>query len=79
MEGARAEPAAGSVYVEHASKYFCVEVGWAEWVMDIFARAEKSDEVDGRTSRVGESDLESDALQEFLWDREERRRRGRHG
>jgi hypothetical protein len=27
VEGARAEPAAGSVHVEHASEYFRVEVG----------------------------------------------------
>jgi hypothetical protein len=26
-DGARAEPAEGSVYIEHGSEYFCVEVG----------------------------------------------------
>ncbi len=26
IEGARAEPAAGSVHVEHALEYFCVEI-----------------------------------------------------
>jgi hypothetical protein len=36
--------------------------------------AEESDEVDGRTSSAGESNLKSDALQNFLWDHEVRGR-----
>jgi hypothetical protein len=52
--------------------------------MDVSARAEEGDEVNGRTSLVREGDLESDALQELLWDGEEwrghgRRRKGREG
>lgn len=46
---------------------------------DIFARAEEGDEVDGRTGRVGESDMESDALQELWWNGEQRRGRKEHG
>ena len=78
MEGARAEPAAGSVDVEHASEYFRVEVVRAEGVVDISAGAEEGDEVNGRASGVGEGELESDALQEFLWDRKERGEGGGH-
>jgi len=54
-------------------------MGRTEGVMNISACAEEGDEVDGRTSRVQESDLDSDALQDFLWDCEKRRRRGGHG
>jgi hypothetical protein len=78
VEGARAEPAAGSVDVEHASEYFRVEVGRAQGVVNISAGAEEGDEVNGRTSGVGEGELESDALQEFLWDRKERGEGGGH-
>ena len=46
---------------------------------DIFARAEKGDEVNGRTCRVGEGKVKSDALQELLWDGEERGRVDEHG
>jgi hypothetical protein len=48
-------------------------------MMNIFAGTEEGDEVNGRTSRAGESNLESDALQKFLWNREERGGGGEHG
>jgi hypothetical protein len=45
----------------------------------MFARAEEGNEVNGRTCGVGESEVDSDALQDLLWDGEQRRGMDEHG
>ena len=64
--GTDADPAASSAYVEHAAEYFCVEVvrtEVGECTVNMFAGAEKCNEVYGRTEGGGEGELESDTFQ----------------
>jgi hypothetical protein len=79
--GADADPAAGSTYVEHAAEYFSIQIIGAEegnCVVDMSAGAEKGGEVEWRTEGRIEGELESDAFEDLSGERGEGRDMGVH-